>query len=124
MATVKASCRFGKLITEAISCVLVPKLLSDTEIKSRLKGLNGWKHEGKFISKTFEFDHFMDAIAFVNEVAEAAEREEHHPDISIRYTTVRLSIQTHSEGGVTEWDVGLARAIDVLEKAVRREAAA
>jgi len=99
----------------------VPKLLSDAEISSRLKGLNGWKHEGKFLTKTFEFGHFMDAIAFVNEVAEAAEREEHHPDINVRYTRVKLSIQTHSEGGVTAWDVNLARAVDVVEKAVRRE---
>ena len=65
----------------------------------------------------------MDAIAFVNEVAEAAEREEHHPDINIRYTTVKLSVQTHSEGGVTEWDIGLAKTIDNLEDAVRRETA-
>ena len=102
----------------------MPKLLTDSEIKSRLKELDGWKHERKFITKTFEFDHFMDAIAFVNEVAEAAEREEHHPDMNIRYTTVKLSIQTHSEGGVTEWDVDLARAIDVVEKAVRRDSSA
>jgi len=66
----------------------------------------------------------MDAIAFVNEVAEASEREEHHPDINIRYTTVKLSIQTHSEGGVTEWDIGLAKAIDVIEKAVGKESGA
>jgi len=121
MLAVKVSCRFGKLITEALSSVTVPKLLTDTEIRSSLKELNGWKRAGKFITKTYEFDHFMDAIAFVNEVAEAAEREEHHPDINIRYTTVRLSIQTHSEGGVTRWDIDLARAIDVVEEAVRRE---
>jgi 4a-hydroxytetrahydrobiopterin dehydratase len=102
----------------------VPKLLTDAEVKSRLKGTKGWRHEGEFITKTFEFGHFMDAIAFVNEVAEAAEREEHHPDIEIRYTTVKLSIQTHSEGGVTGWDIDLAKAIDNLEEAVRRETAA
>ena len=101
----------------------MPKLLSSSEVTARLKELNGWKAEGKFITKTFEFGHFMDAIAFVNEVAEAAEREEHHPDMTIRYTTVKLSIQTHSEGGVTEWDFELARAIDILDSAVRRETA-
>ena len=123
MDAVKVRCRFGKLITEVLSSILVPKVLSDTEIKTRLKELNGWKHEGKFITRTFEFDHFMDAIAFVNEVAEAAEREEHHPDINVRYTNVKLSIQTHSENGVTKWDIDLAKAIDVLEKAVRAESA-
>lgn len=101
----------------------VPKLLTDAEVESRLEKLKGWKHQGKFVTRTFKFGHFMDAIAFVNEVAEAAEREEHHPDIKIRYTTVTLSIQTHSEGGVTEWDIDLARAIDNLEEAVRRETA-
>ena len=101
----------------------MPRLLTDAEIESSLKGLKGWKHEGKFITKSFEFNHFMDAIAFVNEVAEAAEREEHHPDIGIRYTVVKLSVQTHSEGGVTAWDIDLARAIDNLEEAVRRETA-
>ena len=123
MIAVKVSCRFGKLITEVVSTELVPKLLTDAAIKSRLKALKGWAHEGKFITKTFEFDHFMDAIAFVNEIAEAAEREEHHPDINIRYTEVKLSILTHSEDGVTEWDIDLARAIDNLEEAVRRETA-
>ena len=120
MVAVKVSCRFGKLITGAISWMLMPKLLSDSEIKTRLKELKGWKREGKFITRTFKFGHFMDAIAFVNEVAEAAEREEHHPDINIRYTTVKLSIQTHSEGGVTVWDIKLAKAIDVVEEAVKR----
>jgi 4a-hydroxytetrahydrobiopterin dehydratase len=90
----------------------VPRLLEDAEIEAGLRGLEGWKHEGKFITKTFEFESFMDGIAFVERVAGVAEKEEHHPDIAVRYTTVKLSIQTHSEGGVTEWDLGLARAIE------------
>lgn len=90
----------------------MPKLLTDSEIASRLKPLTGWKHEGKFIAKVFEFERFMDGIAFLNKVAEIAEKEEHHPDIHVRYTTITLSLQTHSEGGVTEWDVELAEAIE------------
>ncbi len=54
----------------------------------------------------------MEGIAFVGKVAAIAEREEHHPDIHIRYTAITLSIQTHSEGGVTEWDLDLAKTID------------
>jgi 4a-hydroxytetrahydrobiopterin dehydratase len=97
----------------------VPKLLGDSEIKKRLKTLKGWKQDGKFISKSFEFENFMEGIAFVSKVAKVAEKEEHHPDIHIRYTTVTLSVQTHSEGGVTEWDLELAGAIEkmVLAKA-------
>ncbi|HEV2226005.1 MAG TPA: 4a-hydroxytetrahydrobiopterin dehydratase [Nitrososphaerales archaeon] len=89
----------------------MPRLLDEAEIKKRLKTLKGWKHEGKFITKSFEFESFMEGIAFVSRVAKVAEKEEHHPDIHIRYTTVTLSVQTHSEGGVTEWDLELAEAI-------------
>ncbi|MDV3278571.1 MAG: 4a-hydroxytetrahydrobiopterin dehydratase [Nitrososphaerales archaeon] len=92
----------------------MPRLLTSREIRAKLKGLSGWRHRGKFIVKTFEFDKFMDGIAFLNLVARVAEQQEHHPDINVRYTTVRLSIQTHSEGGVTSWDIGLAKAIEKL----------
>jgi 4a-hydroxytetrahydrobiopterin dehydratase len=101
----------------------VPALLNDSEVAARLKGLKGWKHEGSFIAKTFEFKEFMDGIVFINAVAKIAEKEEHHPDISIRYTTIKLSIQTDSEGGVTEWDFGLATKIEgYLAKARRAHA--
>jgi 4a-hydroxytetrahydrobiopterin dehydratase len=95
----------------------VPSLLDDSEIKNRLKTLKGWKHDSKFITKSFEFENFMDGIAFVSNVAKVAEKEEHHPDIHIRYTTVTLSLQTHSEGGVTEWDLELAEAVEKMVSA-------
>jgi len=90
----------------------MPRRLSGSEIRARLKPLKGWKLDGKFISKVFEFDKFAQGIDFVNEVAKVAEKEEHHPDIHIRYTTVTLSVQTHSEGGVTAWDLDLAAAVE------------
>jgi len=90
----------------------VPKLLSDSEISGRLKNLKGWKRDGQFITKVFEFNRFVDGIDFVNRVAAVAEKEEHHPDIHVRYTTITLSVQTHSEGGITEWDLDLAEAIE------------
>ena len=97
----------------------MPKLLDDPEIKKRLSTLKGWKLDGKFITKSFEFKSFMESIAFVSRVAEVAEKEEHHPDIHIRYTTVTLSIQTHSEGGLTEWDFELAGAIEKMVAATK-----
>jgi 4a-hydroxytetrahydrobiopterin dehydratase len=98
----------------------MPRLLSDPEISDRLKGLKGWTHEGKFITKAFEFDRFMGGIDFLNQVAAVAEKEEHHPDINVRYTTITLSVQTHSEGGVTEWDLDLAKAIEKMNKQRQR----
>ncbi len=90
----------------------MPRLLAESEIEERLKGMKGWKLDGAFITKTYRFKRFPDGIAFVDEVAKVAEKEEHHPDIHVRYTTVTLSLQTHSEGGVTDWDIELARAIE------------
>ena len=90
----------------------MPRLLTSREISDRLKTFDGWKHEGRFITKTFEFGDFMGGISFLNRVAKVAERQEHHPDINVRYTKVKLSIQTHSEGGVTNWDISLAKAIE------------
>jgi len=94
----------------------MPKLLGDEELDRTLRGLRGWKREGRFITKTLEFRSFMKGISFVNEVARVAEEQEHHPDIQIVYTKVKLSLQTHSEGGVTEWDLELAAAIDGLKR--------
>ena len=94
----------------------MPRLLTDKEINDRIKTLKGWKHEGKFVTKAFEFGEFMDGVRFVNKVAEVAEEQEHHPDINVRYTTVTLSIQTHSEGGVTEWDLDLAEAVEKIHR--------
>ncbi len=90
----------------------MPKLLQESEIESRLKGLNGWRHQRDFITKTFEFDSFMEGIAFIDRLALVAEEQQHHPDIKVRYTSIKLSIQTHSEGGITKWDFDFASAIE------------
>ena len=90
----------------------MPRLLSDSEITGRLAGLDGWTHRGRFITKKFVFPTFLEGVDFIRRVASVAEKEEHHPDIRVRYTEVTLSVQTHSEGGVTSWDIGLARAIE------------
>jgi 4a-hydroxytetrahydrobiopterin dehydratase len=92
----------------------MPKLLTREEVAGRLAGLHGWSYEDGFIVKQFEFRRFLDGIRFVHRVAALAEEHEHHPDIHLRYTAVKLSLQTHSEGGVTRWDFDLAVAIDRL----------
>ena len=64
------------------------------------------------ISRTFEFPAFMDGIAFVQRVAEAAERADHHPDVDIRWRKVTCALSTHDRGGVTELDIDLARKMN------------
>ena len=56
----------------------------------------------------------LDGIALVQQVAEAAEAADHHPDIDIRWRTVTFRLVTHSAGGVTAKDIGLARTIDTM----------
>ena len=87
-------------------------LLDDQEIRSRLDDLRGWTRDGEVIRKTYTLDSFPEAIAFVNRIAELAQRADHHPDIDIRFDRVSCALSTHSEGGLTEKDFDLAREID------------
>jgi 4a-hydroxytetrahydrobiopterin dehydratase len=89
-------------------------LLKAQDIKEWLKKLPEWEHDKKHIERTFEFDDFTQAIEFVNGAAEIAEEEDHHPDIDIRYNKVRISLSTHSEGGLTELDFEVAEKIGTL----------
>ena len=73
--------------------------LSAAQVDEKIGSMAGWKRKGNFISKDFEFGEFMDGIRFVDDISTIAERLDHHPDIHIRWTTVRLEIQTHDEGG-------------------------
>lgn len=87
-------------------------LLDDKEIRRRLDELRGWTREGDVIRKTYTLDSFAEAIAFVNRIAELAERANHHPDIDIRFDRVVCALSTHSEGGLTHRDFDLARQLD------------
>ena len=87
-------------------------LLGHEELQRKLKELEGWSGDTACISKSYTFEAFMDGIAFVNRVAEIAEEKNHHPDIDIRWTTVKTMLSTHSEGGVTHKDIELTKAID------------
>ena len=89
-------------------------LLTAQDIKDWLKKLPEWELEKKRIERLFEFDDFSQAIEFVNGVAEIAEEDDHHPEIDVRYNKVRLSLSTHSEGGLTDMDFELAEKIDTL----------
>jgi len=88
--------------------------LSKVEIHEKLKAMPQWSHVGKSIVKKFTFKSFVPAIAFVNKIADAAEKAGHHPDITINYSVVGISLSTHSEGGITQKDFDLAGQIDQI----------
>ncbi len=89
-------------------------LLSQQEIERRLAG-SDWSREGDAIVREWKLGDFAAAIAFVNRVADLAERANHHPDMLVHgWNHVRLTLSTHSQGGLTEADFELAGEIDRL----------
>jgi len=68
----------------------------------------GWRDEDGALVREFELESFPAAIEFVRRLADLAERENHHPDIDIRYRRVTVRWSTHSAGGVTDRDRALA----------------
>jgi len=103
--------------------------LSEKEIKKRLKKLRGWQQEkskssiesAKFakqdsLHKKFKFKDFSAAMKFLNKVSKIAQKHEHHPDFLLYdWNRVSIWITTHSEGGITEWDFSLAKAIETIK---------
>lgn len=87
-------------------------VLSQEQIEENLAGMNGWRLVEGEIQKTYEHENFVNAIAFVNRVADIAEAANHHPDILIQWNRVTLTISTHSEGGLTRKDFDLASKTD------------
>lgn len=88
--------------------------LSENDISQALAGLPGWSLEGGELVRTWSFKDFVQAITFVNRVADVAETAGHHPDIDIRYSRVRLALVTHDAGGITANDTSMARKINGL----------
>ena len=88
--------------------------LSDAEIDERLATAEGWdRGEAGTIEKEWKLADFAEAIRFVDRVAEIAESANHHPDILLHgWNKVRLTLSTHSEGGLTDADFKLASQID------------
>jgi 4a-hydroxytetrahydrobiopterin dehydratase len=88
--------------------------LSQEEIEGMLASsdLPGWRRGEREIFKNFKFPTFLEAIGFINRVAEKAEAANHHPDLENHYNRVRIGLQTWNENAVTEKDLALARAIE------------
>ena len=95
----------------------MPEKLNTASLQGWLKTRKGWKRRSNKIVKNFEFESFRSSIVFVNRVASLADTADHHPDIEVRFKEVRLTLHTHSAGGVTEKDLTLAEQIDFATSA-------
>ena len=87
--------------------------LTDEAVQQGLEG-SGWTREGDSIVRELQLEDFASAMAFANSVAALAEAANHHPDIDIRWRTLRFVLSTHSAGGLTRLDVQLATRIDEI----------
>jgi 4a-hydroxytetrahydrobiopterin dehydratase len=76
--------------------------------------MDDWQEQDNALVREFELPSFPAAIEFVDRLAELAEREDHHPDIDIRYRRVTVRWSTHSAGGITEKDRVLAGRTSAL----------
>jgi 4a-hydroxytetrahydrobiopterin dehydratase len=93
------------------------KVLSNPEIKNKLEGLSGWNIEGNFIYKEFNLKDFKSALEFVNKIGDEAEKMDHHPDIFLHsWNKVKITLSTHSAGGITQNDFSLAEKIEEIIK--------
>ncbi len=91
-----------------------PSPLPPSEVQEALSALPGWEGDASRLRRSFRFESFPAALAFVDRVGQAAEEMRHHPDIDIRYRSVQIALSSHDAGGVTERDLQLARRIDAL----------
>ena len=87
-------------------------VLTDEQVDAALPDLPGWERVDRALRRSIKFGAFLDGIDAVRRVGEHAEAKDHHPDIDIRWRTVTFVLVTHSEGGITDKDVAMAREIN------------
>ncbi len=90
-------------------------LLTADELSAALSQLHGdWTGSPDALTRSIEFADFATAVEFVNELAPACEERDHHPDLGLRWRWVDVVLTTHSAGGVTRLDAGLAQVVDEI----------
>ena len=88
--------------------------LSEEDVADALTTLTGWSRDGDALTRTFTFDTFPDAIAFIQALAPEAEVLDHHPELFNVYNRVDVRLTTHDTGGISALDVALAKKLSAL----------
>jgi 4a-hydroxytetrahydrobiopterin dehydratase len=92
---------------------MAPQVLTGDEVATALAGLaGGWSGSSAKLTRSIEFAGFLTAVEFIDRLAPRCEELNHHPDLGLHWRRVDVELSTHSAGGVTEFDVQLARIID------------
>ena len=93
-----------------------PRRYTEKQIEKALQSLDGWRvnKAGTQLTRSFEFDNFVFALAFCAKIAVHAEVLDHHPELHLTYGTVKVKLSTHDVDGLTKLDFDLAKRIDEL----------
>ena len=91
-----------------------PPALSPDDVTAALTELPRWSGGPDGIERTLELPTFRSAVEAISMIADVAEQLDHHPDMDLRWTKVRVAVATHSAGGLTDLDLQLARRVDLL----------
>lgn len=95
-----------------------PKILTARELRTIMPRLVGWKLKQHKLSRTFEFQDFVQSLSFVNSLVAYFETVDHHPDVHIAYGEVTFELTRYDVGGrVTDRDVEVAKKISSIYRA-------
>lgn len=97
--------------------------MTEEQVEAELSRLPEWSSVNETIQRTFQFKTFADSMRFVNSIADQAERDQHHPDVLIRWNKVTLTFSTHDAGGITSKDLDAATKADSLFGGMNKAAA-
>jgi 4a-hydroxytetrahydrobiopterin dehydratase len=88
--------------------------MTDSDILTAMRDLEGWSREGDAIVKTYRFRNYHETMAFVNATAWISHRQDHHPDLTVGYNQCTVTYTTHSAGGLSAKDFECATKVDSL----------
>lgn len=90
------------------------KKLTDADVLARLSELPHWRFENGRLYRELASGSFARGVQWITQIAEVAERLNHHPDIVLTYSQIVVTVYTHDVGGITDFDFELAKLIDSL----------
>ena len=90
------------------------KYIITEQQKRTITNKSDWKEGNNKLTKTFYFKNYKEVIPFVNQVMKIADKQNHHPDMTVHYDNVKLSITDHDKGGVSEKCHKFVNAVDKL----------
>jgi 4a-hydroxytetrahydrobiopterin dehydratase len=78
------------------------KIVITENQKNKIMNSSNWKEVSGKLAKTFYFKNYKEVMSFTNEVMKIADKQNHHPDMTVHYDNVKLSITDHEKGKISD----------------------